>query len=333
MNREKQILVAGAGSAGQRHGQNLGKLGCVVSYYDPRADRVEEAAAGNPAAGRFTDFDAALADRQWDGVVIASPPNFHVDQILQFLEGQSCPVLSEKPLSIDAVSAARLIEHSQRILLGYTYRWWPPLSAYREQLQEGIIGPIRNMRFVMSAHLADWHPWEPYQDFFMAHKGLGGGALLDESHFIDLMLWFLGSPDSVFASVDQISDLDIDSDDNVEILVSYASGERVNLHLDLIGRPHERSITAVGEKGSLVYSYEDNVILHGTRGEKVWDRQPFEGERNDMFMGVARDYIDMIDGRLTAKRCSVEDGVAALRIVDACRLSSAEGRKVRLDNP
>jgi len=330
MNREKQILIAGAGSAGQRHGQNLGTMGCVASYYDPRADRVEEAAAGNSMVGRFTDFEKAVADRQWDGVVIASPPNFHVDQILRFLETQSCPILSEKPLSIDAASAARLTEHSQRILLGYTYRWWPPLSAYREQLQEGIIGPVRNMRFVMSAHLADWHPWEPYQDFFMAQKGLGGGALLDESHFIDLMLWFLGSPDSVYASVDKISDLDIDSDDNVEILVSYDSGVRVNLHLDLIGRPHERSITAVGEKGSLVYSYEDNVILHGTRGEKDWDRQPFEGERNDMFMGVARDYVDMIDGRLAEKRCTVEDGVAALRIVDACRLSSAEGRRIKL---
>jgi predicted dehydrogenase len=40
----------------------------------------------------------------------------------------------------------------------------------------------------------------------------------------------------------------------------------------------------------------------------------------------------MIDGRLTDKRCTVEDGVAALRIVDACRLSSAEGRKVLLGN-
>jgi predicted dehydrogenase len=114
----------------------------------------------------------------------------------------------------------------------------------------------------------------------------------------------------------------------VDILVRYASGERVNLHLDLIGRPHERSITAIGEAGTLVYSYEDNVILHGTRGEQVWDKQAFKCERNDMFMEVARDYIDMINGRLINKRCTVEDGVAALGIVDACRQSSAEGRTV-----
>lgn len=328
MNSQIQILVIGSGSAGQRHGRNLRELGCSVSYFDPRADRLEAAAAEDSAAGRFTDLETAIAKQAWDGVVVASPPNFHVDQILQVLQAQACPVLSEKPLSIDAPSAARLLGYSSRILLGYTYRWWPPLAEYRHRLQKGAIGSIRNMRFVMSAHLADWHPWEPYQDFFMAHKGLGGGALLDESHFIDLMLWFLGWPDSVIARVDKISDLEIDSDDNVDILVRYASGERVNLHLDLIGRPHERSITAVGENGTLVYSYEDNAILLGTIGEKVWDKQTFECERNDMFMGVARDFIEMIHGRLADKRCTVEDGVAALKIVDACRLSSAEGRTV-----
>jgi len=330
MSSQAQILIVGSGSAGQRHGKNLVELGCSSSYFDPRSDRLEQATADNSAADGFTDLGKALGDRAWDGVVVASPPNFHVEQILQILQAQACPVLSEKPLSTDASSAARLLEHSARILLGYTYRWWPPLAEYRRRLQAGDIGKLRNMRFVMSAHLADWHPWEPYQDFFMAHKGLGGGALLDESHFIDLMLWFLGWPDSVCAQVDKISDLEIDSDDNVDILVRYASGERVNLHLDLIGRPHERSITAVGENGSLVYSYEDNTILHGTQGEKLWDRQPFEGERNDMFMGVARDYLDLINGRLLDRRCGVEDGVAALKIVDACRLSTAQGRSVTL---
>ena len=328
MNSQTQILVVGSGSAGQRHGRNLRELGCRIGYFDPRTDRLEQATAEDPAAGRFTELETAISNRAWDGVVVASPPNFHVDQILQILQAQACPVLSEKPLSIDAPSAAQLRDYSSRILLGYTYRWWPPLAEYRRKLQEGAIGSIRNMRFVMSAHLADWHPWEPYQDFFMAHKGLGGGALLDESHFIDLMLWFLGWPDSVFAQVDRISDLEIDSDDNVDILVRYASGERVNLHLDLIGRPHERSITAVGEHGSLVYSYEDNAILQGSSAERNWDKQVFTCERNDMFMGVARDYIDMINGNLASKRCTVEDGVAALRIVDACRLSSAEGRTV-----
>ena len=73
----------------------------------------------------------------------------------------------------------------------------------------------------MSAHLADWHPWEQYQDFFMAKKNLGGGALLDESHWIDLMVWFFGLPQSIIGKVEKISDLDIETDDNVDFLSLY----------------------------------------------------------------------------------------------------------------
>jgi predicted dehydrogenase len=68
----------------------------------------------------------------------------------------------------------------------------------------------------MAAHLADWHPWERYQDFFMSSKTMGGGAILDESHWLDLMLWFFGTPEKLFAKVDKISDLEIETDDNVD---------------------------------------------------------------------------------------------------------------------
>lgn len=326
----RDVLIVGTGSAGKRHAGNLRELGCRVSCFDPRQDRLDEAAAAGAVAAGFTDFERAVSDRAWSGVVVASPPSFHVEQILRIAEVQACPILSEKPLSVDAASAARLAEFSDRVLLGYTYRWWPPLRDYRAQLRDGRIGELRNMRFVMSAHLADWHPWEPYQEFFMAKRALGGGALLDESHFVDLMLWMLGFPRSVFAWVDKISNLDIDADDNVEILVRYEGGPRVNLHLDLIGRPHERSISAVGEKGTLVYSYEDNAILYADTAEKNWDAQRYDCERNDMFVGVARDHLAMIDGELEAKACTVEDGIAALKVVDACRESSASGRQVDL---
>ena len=186
------------------------------------------------------------------------------------------------------------------------------------------------MRFVMSAHLADWHPWEPYQDFFMSQKNKGGGALLDESHFIDLMLWMGIEVESVSAFVDKITDLDMDADDNVDIIIRSPNGARANLHLDLIGRPHERSITAVGEKGTLIYSYERNEILKGDTGESKWETRTFEGERNDMFMGVAREYLQLIQGSLGDKSCTVEDGIAALKVVDACRESSASGKHISI---
>ncbi len=101
----------------------------------------------------------------------------------------------KRPVCPDLASGERLAQVAARasvpVLMGYTWRWWPPLIDVRRQLADGAIGTVRHVQFHMSAHLADWHPWERYQDFFMARRELGGGALLDESHWIDLMLWLV----------------------------------------------------------------------------------------------------------------------------------------------
>ena len=81
---------------------------------------------------------------------------------------------------------------------------------------------ILSVTFTMSAHLADWHPWERYQDFFMSNAAMGGGALLDESHWLDLMLWFFGMPDRLFAKIEKLSDLEIETDDNVDMQIALS---------------------------------------------------------------------------------------------------------------
>ena len=164
----------------------------------------------------------------------------------------------------------------------------------------------------------------------MSRRELGGGALLDESHFIDLMLWFLGAPSKIYAQVEKISHLEIDSDDNVDILVSYTNDVRVNLHLDLIGRPHERSITAVGEDGTLVYAYEENAVKVSHTGAQSWETEQFNCERNEMFVGTAQEFLALIRGETRACSCRVEDGVHTLVLVDACRQSAQTGQVVSL---
>ena len=323
------LLVIGLGSAGKRHARNLRALGCTVSGFDPRTDRQEEAATEGPLESTFSDLNEALAATVYDGFVIASPPSFHVDQIIA-AGATGRWILCEKPLSIDAASCRRLQAAGAKVLLGYTYRWWPPVAEFRRRLQSGEIGAVRHIRFVMSAHLADWHPWERYQDFFMANKEQGGGALLDESHFLDLLLWISGKPQSVMASVDKISDLDISADDNVDVIASFSNGMKANLHFDLIGRPHQRHIIAVGETGTLMWSYEENAVKLSRTGELKWEDQVFTCERNEMFIGAAIELLDLIRGIRNAPSCSLEDGIAALEVVDACRQSSAGGKSIRL---
>jgi predicted dehydrogenase len=328
------ILIAGAGSVGRRHARNLHSLGAQVSFFDPRSDRLAQAKEELPEAmGLFDQLETANAQgRPFSGAVIASPPRFHVDQAIAFLE-RGVPVLLEKPVSPDLDAALRLEAAVKRatvpLLLGYTYRWWPPLLELHRRLAGNAMGPVRHVRFMMSAHLADWHPWERYQDFFMASRELGGGALLDESHFIDLMLWLFGMPQAIQGRVERLSSLDIDTDDNVDLLAVYPNNLRVSIHLDLYGRPHEKMITVVGEAGTLQCRFDPNEVRFSSEAAGDWQVTPFACERNDMFLGVASEFLELLAGR-GAPSCTIEDGVQVLRCVEALRQATEEGRSVPL---
>ena len=234
------LLVLGCGSVGKRHIENLVSLGCTVTGMDPREDRRSEAKALEGVRAIYSTMEDALAGGEpFDAAVVASPTAFHVEQSIAAL-GAGLPVFLEKPVSIALDDAEMLVSEVDArglpLLLGYTWRWWPPLARVRSLLAEKAIGPIRHVHFHMSAHLADWHPWEPYQDFFMASRTLGGGALLDESHWIDLMVWWFGMPAHVMGTVSKRSSLDIETDDFVNIIATYPDGMTCTIHLDLLGR-------------------------------------------------------------------------------------------------
>jgi predicted dehydrogenase len=332
MMTNRHVLVVGAGSVGKRHLRNLSALGCRVSAIDPRADRLEEAAGEIRLEDSFPDLEAALRKPGgYSGAVVASPPKYHVPQCIA-LAAEGIPILLEKPVARSLGESMELEMaigkmRGAKLLLGYSYRWWPPLNAFRSRILSGEIGRPLHAKFVMSAHLADWHPWERYQDFFMASKELGGGALLDESHFVDLMIFFFGMPKSVFAIVERIGGLAIDTDDNVDIIASYENGPRVVVHLDLFGRPHEKYISVTGETGTLVWSFEPNRIRLGREMGQDWTDTEFRYERNDMFVETAKEFLEMSEGRGVV-RCTLRDGIDVLRVIEACRESSASGRAV-----
>ena len=328
------ILIVGSGSVGRRHARNLAADGCTISAVDPRSDRLRDISKEVRVEGCFETLDQALhvTGRTLSGVVIGSPPKVHVEQCLASFQ-LGLPVLLEKPVSPDLASTRRLsaavAAGKTPLLLGYTWRWWPPLSQVRKLLADNAVGALRHVRFVMSAHLADWHPWERYQEFFMASAEQGGGALLDESHWVDLALWFFGMPQTVLARVERISDLEIDSDDNVDMLLVYPNGLRVSLHLDLYGRPHERSIRFSGEKGTILWTADPNrvAVAHDAAGQ--WQNTDYDCQRNDMFVAVGREFLDVLRGG-PVRTCTIDDGEKVLRVLDAARESHRTGRAISL---
>lgn len=331
--RALHVLIIGGGSAGQRHLRNFAALGCRVSVADPRADRLTESARAAPLVHREADWGAALDADRYDAVVVASPPAFHVEQALAAVE-RRLPVFLEKPAGVDLASVARLaaaaLDARVPVLLGYTYRWWPPLRELRERLRRGEIGRVLHVRGVLAAHLADWHPGERYQDFFMARRALGGGALLDESHLLDLLHWLLGPPTRVAATIEKLSDLEIDADDHVDARLEYASGARAVMHLDLYSRPHEKSLRVVGENGTLLWTWEPNRLALARDSAGEFQSIEYLCERNEMFVAAAREFLEVVRHG-AAPTCTLADGCEIMRVIAALRASAATGQTTTVE--
>ena len=329
---KKHILIVGSGSIGQRHAVNLSKLGCIISCIDLRVDRISEIKSKVNINLSFNSLEEALANENYDGIVICTPTLFHPEQTKAAIK-KNIPILLEKPISkslSDANKVKKVIKkNSDRILLGYTWRWWKPFKTVSKNLNKKLLGEIKHVQFHMSAHLADWHPWEPYQEFFMSSKELGGGALLDESHWIDLMIWFFGMPKNVRGNISKISDLEIDSDDNVDVICEY-EGFFVTIHLDLYGRPHEKFIRFVGNKGTMFWSANPNQIKVSKDWDQNWDEHNFNIDRNDMFVSLAKDFVDFIDYK-KLPICNYNDGINVMRVIEAIRKSNSTGKKIQIN--
>jgi predicted dehydrogenase len=326
------LLIIGAGSVGKRHLRNFASMGCRVSAVDPRSDRLAEAHAATPLAGAYGGVAEALSAASFDAAVVCTPTRFHVEQSIACLQ-RGLAVFLEKPVSMDLASSVRLQAAAERsgraVLVGYTYRWWPPLADLHRRMTDGEIGKPLYLRAAMAAHLADWHPWEPVEDFFMSSAALGGGALLDESHVLDLLHWFFGPPTEVSAKVDRVGPVKMDADDCVDATLIYANGLRASVHLDLFSRPHERSLSVVGETGTLQWTFDPNRLRVGRSGGGDWIDTPYTCDRNDMFVSAARHFLAVLAGE-AEPQCTLADGIATMRVIEAIRESSAGGRTVRI---
>ncbi len=88
IKKEKaRIALIGTGSRGQYHIHNLLEIGHaeIVALCDNYAPNLKEAHALYPKAKTYTDYKKLLASKDIDGVIIATPLNWHAPMVLDAL--------------------------------------------------------------------------------------------------------------------------------------------------------------------------------------------------------------------------------------------------------
>lgn len=331
--RRGALVVAGLGSIGRMHALSLCALG------QERRVRLYRTGLGAPLVGELArlpferDLGAALA-RAVSGVVVANPTSLHVPVALQALRA-GCHVLLEKPLSHDldglaALSAAQAAGPG-RVLVGFQWRFHPGLRAVKRWLEQGRVGEVVQAQACWGEWLPGWHPGEDYRRGYAARAELGGGVLLTLCHPFDYLRFLLGEVESVSAECARRSGLELDVEDTAIVTLRMRSGALVVVTLDYARRPASHTLRVTGRDGVIAWDGLSGVArLRGVDGRRARVAPRPGYTRARLFRAQMRHWLACVDAG-AAPACTLDDGVAALRVVLAAKQAAREGRRVELD--
>jgi len=318
-----RIGLAGLGVHGGRYARHLlqgdvaGARLTAVCRNDERAGREYAAQHGL----EFVLHPEDLAEHpRVDAVILALPPDLHPAAAEACLS-RGRPLLVEKPLAPDVARASRLRDRVREtgtpLLVGQSLRWDPiveRLHAKRESIGELRMLAL-NQRFEPSGR-----PW-------IDRPGCGGLFLNTGVHGFDLLRHLSGAePVSVWA--ESRNAVTSATEDEFVATLRFEPGGLLAV-MDNARSTDSRSgrIELVGATGQL---WGDHVhrTLQRVVGREATDLGPVP--EIPTLPRVVQTFVDC----LAADRpmpVTVDDGLAAVEMVEAGLRSAAEGRAVRID--
>lgn len=215
------------------------------------------AAVGSRNAAGAADFVAEFPDAigfgsyedlvnaDVDAIYVATPHTFHAENSLLALNAGK-PVLCEKPFTINAEEARRVIDRAQALKLPLLEAIWtrflPHIQQVREILKSGALGEIHT---VIADH-GQFLPEEIAPRLWRAE--LGGGALLDLGIYpITLAHLVFGLPKSFTVSA-TLTEENIDN--QISMIFDYPGGSQALLSATMLNRTAISGVIA-GSKARL----------------------------------------------------------------------------------
>lgn len=337
MPAKERYLIVSLGSIGRRHLRNLRQIkpeSEIAVWRQHHALAESELPEG--ADYLFGSLGDAL-DFAPQAAIIAGPASRHLE-VAQSLADAGIHLFVEKPFADSTQGLDRLIancrERGLALMVGYNLRFFPSLIQVKKMLNDGAIGRVISVRAEVGQYLPDWRPSADYREGVTARRSLGGGVLLELSHEIDYIYWLFGMPDSVTACGGQLSDLEIDVEDTVELILEYTTQKRlINIHLDMVQRAPIRRCRIAGETGTLVWDAMADTIEYYSVETKQW--QTLEGyalaDRNRMYLDELTEFFSAIaekrDPMITGKQ-----GRDVIAIVEAAQKSINTCATIELKN-
>jgi UDP-2-acetamido-3-amino-2,3-dideoxy-glucuronate N-acetyltransferase len=139
-----KICVAGCGHWGKNLIRNFARLGYLHAVCESSEDRLESFRSQYSVRG-FSRFEDALADRETEAVVIATPAEEHAAMAIAALNAGK-DVFVEKPLALKWQDGVRMVETARRLdrilMVGHLLLYHPAILKIKELVDSGELGRL-----------------------------------------------------------------------------------------------------------------------------------------------------------------------------------------------
>jgi UDP-N-acetyl-2-amino-2-deoxyglucuronate dehydrogenase len=248
----------------------------LVGVAERSADKARRFAEKNGIPFWTTSVEELAARPDVQAVCVTTPSGAHLDAALAVARAGKHLVI-EKPLEITVERIDQILAAADaagiRIAAIFQARFGPGARSLKAAIEAGRFG-----RIVLASAYVKWHRKpEYYKGSWHGTLALdGGGALMNQGiHAIDLLQWFAGMPEEVFAYKTRRVHTAIEAEDTAVASLRFPDGGLGSIEGTTAAYPgFKRRIEICGENGSAVL--EDDHLVR-------WEfREPREGDAEIM---------------------------------------------------
>lgn len=277
-----RVALIGCGSRGQYHLHNLQLIphAEVVALCDDYEPNLKAAAELFPKARLYNDYHKLLEDKEVDGVIIATPLNWHAPMTLDALAAGK-HVFCEKAMA-RTMSECRAIyeayKRSDKALYFCMQRMYDAKYIKgMERVHSGLIGDIVGLRCHWFRN-ADWRRAVPSPELerrinWRLYRESSGGLMTELAcHQLEVCNWAMGRiPETIMGMGDIIFWKDgREVYDNVNVIYRYSNGVKINYESLISNKYNGMEDQILGHKGTVdmtkgIYYLEEDNQLSGIR--------------------------------------------------------------------
>jgi predicted dehydrogenase len=321
-NRPIAFGLVGAGRIAQTYVEafQTTSLAKLVAVTDNRPEAAA-ALAETCKVATVPSAEAMAEDVNIDAVVIATPPAFHCDLSLLFLE-RGISVLCEKPVSAK-VSEAKAIrdaarEHGCLFTMASKFRYVDDVVRAKGIFTSGILGEIILFENSFAGRVDMSSRWN-------SDRALsGGGVLIDNgTHSVDIMRYFLGALNEVQVTEARRSQR-LSVEETIQMNVRSRSGVLATCNLSWsLTNVSEHYIEIFGSQGTLRVGWKESFFQQ--EGNRNWVRFGGGYEKVKAFQQQLDNFSAALCG--TDKLLiTADDAIASVEAIEAGYLALRERR-------